>query len=115
MGAPEARAGQHLPGETDSLSIVEGEDWVTLFTCAPIGVNSHRFMVHAIRIPDPEGDAEVAIAGDGLTAGFPWWAVWFAGGSVLIGWVLFAPPRKKKRKTDTDRDTPEFATRPGDT
>ncbi|CAG7607524.1 class C sortase [Leucobacter soli] len=87
-----------LPGETDSLEIVEGEDWVTLFTCTPIGVNSHRFMVHAVRIADPEASGEEVIGGDGLTAGFPWWAVWFVGGSGALGWFLFAPPRKKKRK-----------------
>ncbi|WP_299092027.1 class C sortase [uncultured Microbacterium sp.] len=86
-----------LPAETESLSIIQNEDWVTLFTCAPIGVNSHRFMVHAIRIADPEVDAEVAIAGDGLTAGFPWWAVWLVGGSLGVAWVLFAPPRKRKK------------------
>lgn len=93
-----------LPGETESLRIIEGQDWVTLFTCAPIGVNSHRFMVHAIRIPDPGTDSEVPIAGDGLTAGFPWWAVWFAGGSFVVGWILFAPPRKKRRSPDHAAD-----------
>nr|WP_183501144.1 MULTISPECIES: class C sortase [Microbacterium] len=87
-----------LPGETESLKITEGEDWVTLFTCAPIGVNSHRFMVHAVRIADPPAAEGVALAGDGLSAGFPWWAVWFVGGSALVGWVLFAPPRRKKAK-----------------
>lgn len=81
------------------LEIAEGEDWVTLFTCAPIGINSHRFMVHAERIAAPAvEDGSRILAGDGLEAGFPWWAIWFVGGSALAGWVLFAPPRKKKRK-----------------
>ncbi|MBO1901720.1 class C sortase [Leucobacter weissii] len=86
-----------LPGETESLEIIEGEDWVTLFTCTPIGVNSHRFMVHAVRIADPQSDQQEAIGGDGIPPGFPWWAVWFAGGSAVVAWVLFAPPRKKRR------------------
>jgi len=86
------------PGETESLEIVQGEDWVTLFTCTPIGVNSHRFMVHAIRVPDAEAEGRDAIAGDGLQLGFPWWAVWFVAGSGLVAWVLFAPPRKKKKQ-----------------
>lgn len=87
-----------LPSETESLQITEGEDWVTLFTCTPVGVNSHRFMVHAVRIPDEEGGAHEAIGGDGATLGFPWWAVWFLGGSGAVAWVLFAPPRKKRRR-----------------
>lgn len=87
------------PGDTKSLEIIAGEDWVTLFTCTPIGVNSHRLMVHAERIADPATDEDrQVLAGDGITAGFPWWAVWFLGGSGLVAWVLFAPPRKRKKK-----------------
>ncbi|MHA3725163.1 class C sortase [Leucobacter sp. HY1910] len=83
--------------EDAKFDIAEGEDRVTLFTCAPIGINSHRFLVHAVRIADaPQAGAE-AIAGDGLRAGFPWWAVWFVGGSAAVGWVLFAPPKRRKR------------------
>lgn len=85
-----------LPNETDSLEIVEGEDWVTLFTCTPIGVNSHRLLVHAQRIDAPESSGDHMITGDGLGPGFPWWAVWFVGGSAAVGYILFAPPRKKR-------------------
>ena len=38
-----------LPDETESLSIVEGEDLVTLVTCTPYGINDHRLLVHAKR------------------------------------------------------------------
>lgn len=86
--------------EDASFEIVEGEDWVTLFTCAPIGVNSHRFLVHAVRIPGPEAQGGQAIAGDGMELGFPWWAAWFVAGSGAVGWFLFAPPRKKRRGPD---------------
>lgn len=86
------------PEATDSLTLVPGKDLVTLFTCAPIGINSHRFMVHAERIPMPEGAGSQVIAGDGLTAGFPWWALWFVGGSGAVAWLLFAPPRRKRRE-----------------
>lgn len=72
------------PGETESLEIIEGEDWVTLFTCTPVGVNSHRLLVHAIRIDAPESSGGQTIGGDGIRAGFPWWAVWFVGGSGII-------------------------------
>ncbi|MFD6814476.1 class C sortase [Enteractinococcus coprophilus] len=43
-----------FPGDTESLETIEGEDWVTLFTCSPVGINSHRFLVRAQRIPAPE-------------------------------------------------------------
>lgn len=85
------------PGDTESFQIIEGQDWVTLFTCTPIGVNSHRLLVHAERVADPAGGSGTdVIGGDGVKLGFPWWAVWFAGGSAAVGLFLFAKPRKKK-------------------
>lgn len=33
-----------------ALQIVEGEDYVTLFTCTPYGVNSHRLLVRGTRV-----------------------------------------------------------------
>lgn len=87
-----------LPNETDSFQIIEGEDWVTLFTCTPVGVNSHRLLVHAQRIPAPEGEDERLVAGDGISAGFPWWLVIFLGGAALVALMLFMPAKKKKKK-----------------
>lgn len=40
-----------LPSELDSLSIEEGQDYVTLITCTPYGINSHRMLVRGTRIP----------------------------------------------------------------
>ena len=38
------------PNEADELAIVEGKDYVTLLTCTPYGVNSHRMLVRGHRI-----------------------------------------------------------------
>ena len=38
-----------LPTDTSDLTIVDGEDYVTLVTCVPIAVNSHRLLVRGIR------------------------------------------------------------------
>ena len=42
------------PSDTSKLKIVPGEDRVTLMTCTPYGVNTHRLLVSAVRssIPD---------------------------------------------------------------
>lgn len=87
-----------LPHETENLKIVDGEDWVTLFTCAPIGVNSHRFMVHAERIEAPDNSWVQEIKGDGIDAGFPWWLFWFLSASGVVAVIIFAPVRSKKAK-----------------
>ncbi|MCI6885744.1 MAG: class C sortase [Lachnospiraceae bacterium] len=39
-----------LPSELDSLSITPGEDYVTLVTCTPYGINSHRMLVRGTRV-----------------------------------------------------------------
>ena len=42
-----------LPDELDDLAIDEGQDYATLVTCTPYGVNSHRLLVRGHRIPNP--------------------------------------------------------------
>ena len=42
----------------EALAITEGEDHVTLFTCTPYGVNSHRLLVRGTRVPY-EGEEQV--------------------------------------------------------
>ena len=37
------------PDEMDSLGIERGEDYVTLVTCTPYGINSHRLLVRGTR------------------------------------------------------------------
>lgn len=39
------------PNDADHLKIIEGQDYVTLLTCTPYGVNSHRLLVRGHRIP----------------------------------------------------------------
>ena len=40
-----------LPTETDDVKVVPGEDLVTLLTCTPYMINSHRLLVQGHRIP----------------------------------------------------------------
>lgn len=43
-----------LPEETEGLQIVEGQDSITLITCTPYGVNTHRLLVRGHRVPYEE-------------------------------------------------------------
>lgn len=58
------------PNDTSQLKIVPGEDRVTLMTCTPYGVNTHRLLVSATRsaIPD-EIPAENDAVKDARTIG----------------------------------------------
>lgn len=52
-----------LPTDTSLLQIEEGKDLVTLVTCTPFGVNTHRLLVRGHRVPYvPEQKAETAEA-----------------------------------------------------
>ena len=43
-----------LPHETEDLQIIPGQDYCTLVTCTPFGVNTHRLLVRGTRIPYEE-------------------------------------------------------------
>ena len=51
------------PYQIDALKIDRGQDYVTLITCTPYGVNSHRLLVRGHRIePEAEENASNEIA-----------------------------------------------------
>ena len=51
-----------LPEEIEALAIEPGKDYVTLMTCTPYAVNTHRLLVRGVRVPDdaptPEPESE---------------------------------------------------------
>lgn len=47
------------PMELSALDPVPGKEYMTLFTCTPYGINSHRLLVRGVRIP-----YEVKMAGE---------------------------------------------------
>ena len=50
-----------LPTDTSLLQIADGKDLVTLVTCTPFGVNTHRLLVRGYRVPYlPEQEAAAA-------------------------------------------------------
>ena len=48
------------PWQTDALQIEEGKDMVTLITCVPYGVNSHRLLVRGQRVEAEETQEQTA-------------------------------------------------------
>ena len=56
-----------LPTELDALGLAEGEDYCTLLTCTPYGVNTHRLLVRGRRVRDvaTSGPAEGAVTSSG--------------------------------------------------
>ncbi|EJR14275.1 class C sortase [Bacillus paranthracis] len=48
-----------LPNETEDLLVVQGQDYATLITCTPYGVNTHRLLVRGHRVPYDAGEKEM--------------------------------------------------------
>ena len=89
------------PTETQTLSVQAGHDLVTLVTCTPLGINTHRILVTGERVePTPAEDIEAA--GRPADPGFPWWAPAMAGGTALIGVYVwragYEPARTRTRE-----------------
>ena len=89
------------PDETQSLLPTYGEDLVTLVTCTPLGINSHRILVTGERVtPTPIKD--VAAAGQRPEIpGFPWWTLAIGGSWILAGIIIWRsgyPPKPRPRR-----------------
>lgn len=74
------------PSDTDLLMPQSGRDLVSLVTCTPLGINSHRIIVTGERIPTPAAE-EAALEMPDIP-GPPWWAVGLA-----LGWGFAAAYR----------------------
>ena len=86
-----------LPTEVEDLAIGQNKDYVTLVTCTPTGVNSHRLLVRGERVDVQQlAPAERVVAGSDGSAGFPWWALILAV-SVLVAVALAAWLRRDRR------------------
>lgn len=80
-----------VPTDYEPLYIVEGEDYVTLYTCTPYGVNTHRLLVRGARVDAVQETAAEAGGTNWLLIG---------GGIILLaiiaGVVYFIMKRRRK-------------------
>ena len=109
-----------LPTETDSLRVVSGEDYVTLLTCTPYSVNTHRLLVRGTRV---EYDDSVYITSGASIASFGDEGIFLLGVKIpypvailsIVGFALFvivlviigvrrSSKKKKQKHLDENRD-----------
>ena len=85
-----------LPEEVDALTITEGEDYCTLLTCTPYGINTHRMLVRGTRIENPEEAESIRVTADAvqirtilvaLALGIPV--------LLILALIVFLRPKKK--------------------
>lgn len=91
------------PEDTDNLNIVQGEDYCTLVTCTPYGINTHRMLVRGIRIENIEPDRVINVITEAYRIDPMLVTPAVAApmlGLLLIYLIIKSSKDKKKRKKD---------------
>jgi sortase family protein len=100
------------PDQIEALAPVPGKDLVTLMTCTPYAVNSHRLLVTGERIPyNPETDPAATTTTPGpvefilnTITPLPWYMRLMGAVSLgaLITGIVMAIPKKKRPRSQGD-------------
>lgn len=89
-----------LPDETSDIRIFPEEDYVTLLTCTPYGINTHRLLVRGTRVPYVPGQITVEMPEkNALSPETVFLILKAAAGGLLLLitlLILLTPSRKKK-------------------
>ena len=75
-----------VPTDTSLLQIEEGKDLVTLVTCTPFGVNTHRLLVRGHRVPYTPEQETTAV--EEKAAASSWTQHYLAGLGIGLGAVV---------------------------
>lgn len=94
------------PNDVDLFRIVPESDLVTLLTCTPYGVNSHRLVLRGKRVPYSPEEKKAIKPKKGLTSEqIAMIKAGVATGVVMISLIIYSVRRRKKREanvTQTD-------------
>lgn len=90
------------PEDTGKLQIMDGEDYVTLMTCTPYGINSHRLLVRGSRTSYQKAEKERIL---GRNQNSQWMRAyqkaWIIGLLILTAfWAIRRIYQKMKRKRE---------------
>lgn len=89
-----------LPEETEALAIEPRADYMTLVTCTPYGINSHRLLVRAHAIPFlPSMEGEVGVMGNPINLSWPHLAL--IAGLILVAIVLASLRLRQLERRET--------------
>lgn len=87
------------PREVSDIEIVDGEDYCTLVTCTPYGINTHRLLVRGRRIENREFSDEMRVSAEAKQID-PIYVAPFVALPIIIGlsaYLLFKQRRRKQR------------------
>ncbi len=88
------------PNDTSELQIVEGKDYVTLVTCTPYGINTHRLLVRGHRVENLEEEVIVRVTSDAVIIDKLLVAPFVLAPILLVLLVMMLVSTGKKKKKD---------------
>ena len=91
-----------LPEDVSPIRIFPGQDYCTLLTCTPYGINTHRLLVRGHRTRNAQGDAKVVA--DAIQIQTIYTAPFFAVPVLLLLFFRFMLTPVKRR----DKEREEF-------
>ena len=86
------------PENIEPLYVVDGEDYCTLVTCTPYGVNSHRMLVRGTRIENEKQLLNIRVTADVVIIDPVVVAPLIATPILLVLFIMFMLPKRPKKK-----------------
>lgn len=87
-----------LPHEVEPLYVQEGEDYCTLVTCTPYGINTHRLLVRGTRIENAEEVVVKRVTADAVQIQPLLVAPMVAAPILLLLLIILILPKPKKKR-----------------
>ena len=88
-----------LPHEVEPLYVQEGEDYCTLVTCTPYGINTHRLLVRGTRIENAEEVVVRRVTADAVQIQPLLVAPLVAAPILLLLLIILILPKPKKNRS----------------
>lgn len=96
------------PDDGDLLRQAPGHDYVTLLTCTPTGVNTHRLLVRGERVDDGDPAAdEIALQAPPAAPAVPWGATGILAGGLALAYLIARPKKSAEPITAALADSAE--------
>ena len=93
------------PEQVDALGIVPGEDYCTLVTCTPYGINTHRLLVRGHRVENTPEAARMHVTADATQFDPLLVAPVLAIPVLLLLLMILLVPKRRRKSWEDKNDT----------
>lgn len=93
------------PEQVDALGIVPGEDYCTLVTCTPYGINTHRLLVRGHRVENTPEAARMHVTADATQFDPLLVAPVLAIPVLLLLLMILLMPKRRRKSREDKNDT----------